>query len=227
MDESDEEEKTMKKTFLLLLSVCLLISEMFYCQVVQAAPVINRETLFLMPGGNQKLEIIGTTLKVKWSSSKKSVVTVSKNGVVKAQKAGTAVITAKAGENKYYCKVTVETPRKKITYNNSVFTKKFYESIKRIECDAEDGKTKKIKDAKSIRQIYAELAGVRLQKAAEGIEPIEGGIWLTLVKKNGKKINIVVGSQVIVDVAGEGTIYFPSDTGISDKVGSLLRMYGK
>lgn len=214
----------MKKACLSLLLVCLLFSETLHSHVVQAAPVMTMENLFLMPGGSQKLEMIGTTSKISWSSSKKSVATVSKKGVVKA---GKAVITAKVGENKYYCKVKVEAPRKKIIYNNSVFTKKFYESIKWIECDAENGKVKKIKDEKVIRQIYAELAGTGLQKAAEGTDPIEGGIWLTVVKKNGKKINLVVGSQVIVDVSGERTIYVPADKEISDKVGSLLRVYGK
>lgn len=185
------------------------------------------ENLFLMPGGSQKLEMIGTTSKISWSSSKKSVATVSAKGVVKAKKAGKAVITAKVGENKYYCEVAVEVPKKKIIYNNSIFTKKLYESVKWVEYDAQNGKVKKIKDTKVIRQIYAELAGIRLRKAEEGTKPIEGGIWLTVVKKNGKKINLVVGSQVIVDASGERTIYFPSDKAISDKVGSLLRMYGK
>lgn len=217
----------MKKACLSLLLVCLLFSETLHCHVVQAAPVMTMENLFLMPGGSQKLEMIGTTSNISWSSSKKSVATVSKKGVVKAKKAGKAVITAKVGTNKYYCKVKVEAPRKKIIYNNSIFTKKFYESVQWIECDAENGKVKKIKDGKVIRQIYAELAGTGLQKAAEGTDPIEGGIWLTVVKKNGKKINLVVGSQVIVDVSGERTIYVPADKEISDKVGSLLRVYGK
>lgn len=216
----------MKKACLLFLA-CLLFSETLHSHVVQAAPVMTMENLFLMPGGSRKLEMIGTTSKISWSSSKKSVATVSKKGVVKAKKAGKAVITAKVGENKYYCKVTVEAPKKKIIYNNSIFTKKFYESVQWIECDAENGKVKKIKDGKVIRQIYAELAGTGLQKAAEGTDPIEGGIWLTVVKKNGKKINVVVGSQVVFDVSGGGTIYFPSDKAISDKVGSLLRVYGK
>ncbi len=217
----------MRKRRLLLLLVYFLLGGIFHGHMVQAAPVMTVENLFLMPGGSQKLEMIGTTSKISWSSSKKSVATVSAKGVVKAKKAGKAVITAKVGENKYYCKVAVELPKKKIIYNNSIFTKKLYESVKWVEYDAQNGKVKKIKDTKVIRQIYAELAGIRLRKAEEGTKPIEGGIWLTVVKKNGKKINLVVGSQVIVDASGERTIYFPSDKAISDKVGSLLRMYGK
>lgn len=46
--------------------------------------------------------------KVKWSSSKKSVASVSKKGKVKAKKPGKTTITAKVGKKKFKCKVTVK-----------------------------------------------------------------------------------------------------------------------
>ena len=45
--------------------------------------------------------------KVKWKSSKKSVASVSKKGVVKARKVGKATITATIKGKKFQCKVTV------------------------------------------------------------------------------------------------------------------------
>ena len=45
---------------------------------------------------------------MKWSSNKKAVATVSKKGVVKAKKIGKAVITAKVGDKKLKCRVTVK-----------------------------------------------------------------------------------------------------------------------
>jgi len=51
--------------------------------------------------------IIFCRKKPKWSSSKKSVATVSKKGKVVAKKAGSATITAKIGKKKYKCKVKV------------------------------------------------------------------------------------------------------------------------
>ncbi len=71
---------------------------------------------------------VGTTLKLepalvnshekltgfKWSSSKKKVATVSSKGVVKAKKAGTAVITCKLKNGKKYkCKIKVKKNEKK------------------------------------------------------------------------------------------------------------------
>ena len=55
-----------------------------------------------------KVTVKPKSVKAKWTSSKKSVATVSKKGVVKAKKAGIAKITVKAGKKKATCKVTVK-----------------------------------------------------------------------------------------------------------------------
>ena len=54
------------------------------------------------------LKLVGTKKKAKWSSSNKSVATVSSTGRVTAKKKGTATITAKVGNKKYTCKITVK-----------------------------------------------------------------------------------------------------------------------
>ena len=54
----------------------------------------------------------GTKKKVKWSSSKKKIATVTKKGVVKAKKKGTAKIVAKIGKKKYTCKVVLKAKKK-------------------------------------------------------------------------------------------------------------------
>lgn len=60
-----------------------------------------------------KLNILGTSKKVKWSSSNKKVATVNQKGKVTAKKKGKCTITAKVKGKKYKCKVTV-IKRKKI-----------------------------------------------------------------------------------------------------------------
>lgn len=60
--------------------------------------------------------------KIAWSSSKKSIATVSAKGVVKGKKEGTATITAKAADGsgkKATCKVTVGAGIKDVTVPNS------------------------------------------------------------------------------------------------------------
>lgn len=89
----------------------------------QAATVkLNKTKLTLTVGNTAKLKLKNTKKKVTWSSSKKSVATVSKSGTVRAKKKGTATITAKAGKKKYKCKVTCrakQTPTPKPNTNTS------------------------------------------------------------------------------------------------------------
>ena len=65
----------------------------------------TKQTLYV--GQELKLSITGTKSSVKWSTSNKTVATVSKGKVV-AKKAGTANITAKIGKKSYVCKITVK-----------------------------------------------------------------------------------------------------------------------
>lgn len=77
--------------------------------VTQAATVkISARKLSLTVGQSKLLKITGTKEKVKWSTNKKSVATVSSKGKVQAKKAGTAKITAKVAKKKYICTVTVK-----------------------------------------------------------------------------------------------------------------------
>lgn len=80
--------------------------------VKNPAPKISKSKVTLTKGKSITLKVTGTKKKPKWSSSKKSVAVVSRNGRVTAKKAGTAKITAKIGKKKYTCKVIVKNPAK-------------------------------------------------------------------------------------------------------------------
>ena len=69
---------------------------------------ISEKNLTLYVGDTQTLKILGSSKKASWSSGKKSVATITSKGLVTAKKAGTATITAKVGNKKYTCKVTVK-----------------------------------------------------------------------------------------------------------------------
>lgn len=78
---------------------------------------LNVTKKMLTVGKTLQLKVTGTTKKITWSSSKKSVATVSKSGKVTAKAAGTATITAKVDNKKYTCKVTVKVPTNKYVTN--------------------------------------------------------------------------------------------------------------
>ena len=79
-----------------------------------ASMKLSKTKLTLQVGEKQQLKVKNNKKgkKVKWSSSKKAVASVSSDGIVKARKAGSAKITAKIGSKKLTCKVTVKEKKK-------------------------------------------------------------------------------------------------------------------
>ena len=89
---------------------------------------LNKTKISLQRGKTYTLKVKGTKKKVKWSSNKKTIATVTRKGKVTAQKQGTAVITAKIGKKKYKCKVkvwqkTTKKPTKTNTEPNPIGTR--------------------------------------------------------------------------------------------------------
>lgn len=90
------------------LVICVFISSM----PVQAETVkLSKKQYTMKVGKTYTLKVKGTTAKVKWSSSDKSIATVSKKGKVKAKKPGVVTITAKVKKKKYTCEITIKTKR--------------------------------------------------------------------------------------------------------------------
>ncbi len=90
---------------------------------------LNKTKVSLTVGETTRLKVRGTKKKVRWTSKKKSVATVSAKGKVWAKKAGTAQIIAKVSGRKYTCKVTVvqkEPSRKIYTFRSESLLQEHY-----------------------------------------------------------------------------------------------------
>lgn len=104
----------MKKSLKLITSILLCITIIASCSLIYgqrteaATAKISNTTLTLSVGKTKTLKITGTTSTVSWSSSNKKIATVSKAGKVTGVSNGSAVITAKVGNEKYICKVKVQ-----------------------------------------------------------------------------------------------------------------------
>ena len=77
---------------------------------IAEAAKISKKSLVLIKGQSAILKVSGTKKRPKWTSSRRTVATVSSRGKVVAKKKGTTTITAKIGAKKYSCRVTVQTP---------------------------------------------------------------------------------------------------------------------
>lgn len=105
--------KKAKKLLLLLAMVLSLIAPanvplLGTLETASAAVRLNYQQLTLTKGQSRKLSVQGTARSAKWSSSNKSVASVTKKGVVTGNRVGTVVITAKILKKKYTCKVTIK-----------------------------------------------------------------------------------------------------------------------
>lgn len=111
-------KKTRKKGIRSLAILLVLVLTLGFSPVTnveaKAAPRLNYKKVTLVQGKKKRLKVrnLRRRRKVKWYSTKKSVATVNKKGVVKAKKKGKTYIVAKVGKKKYRCKVIV---KKKVT----------------------------------------------------------------------------------------------------------------
>lgn len=120
-------KKTRKKgirSLALLLALILAIGFSPVTNVeAKAAPRLNYKKVTLVQGKKKRLKVrnLSRRRKVKWYSTKKSVATVNRKGVVKAKKKGKTYIVAKVGKKKYRCRVIV---KKKVTKKKKKSNKK-------------------------------------------------------------------------------------------------------
>lgn len=112
--------KVFNKTLAWVLAFVMMLSILPATQVNAATkPKLSKTKITMTVGQSKKLKVKGISKKrakcIKWKSSSKKVVTVTKTGKIKARKAGKATITAKVGKKKLKCKVVVKRKRKKST----------------------------------------------------------------------------------------------------------------
>lgn len=149
---------------------------------------LNKTSLSLKAGKTFTLKVTGTTAKATFTTSKKSVVKVSKNGKLTALKKGGATITVKAGTETLKCKVKVTTSPKAKIKGKAVKAKKAY-TIKK-------GKTLTVKltgKAASIKNKYTstkkKIAKIKSKKTARTIKisALKKGSATVKIKINGVK----------------------------------------
>lgn len=80
----------------------------YTCKIAVQTPTINKKSVTLTKGQKFTLKLKGTNQKIKWSSSRKDIVSVNSKGIATAKKVGKATITATVLNKKYKCNITVK-----------------------------------------------------------------------------------------------------------------------
>lgn len=113
----------MKKMIMFFICMVLMLSVVpaSHVQAAKTKPKLSAKTKTMYVGDTYKIKLKNASSKVKWKTSKKSVVSISKKKgktiTLKTKKPGKATITATYKGRKYKCKVTV---KKKVVPDNPV-----------------------------------------------------------------------------------------------------------
>lgn len=98
-----------KKLAVSLLAIAMILTLLPATNASAAAKTkLNKKSATIYVGKTVSLKLKNNKKKVKWTSSNKKVATVSNKGKVKGKKAGKTTITAKVGNKKYKCNITVK-----------------------------------------------------------------------------------------------------------------------
>lgn len=120
---------------------------------------LNKTKTTIYVGSNTTLKLSGTSKKITWSTSKKSVATVNSKGKVTAKKAGKATITAKVSGKKYNCKITVKNPYLSATSINLTVKQKYTLKLTGTTATKYSSSNKSIATVTSRGKITARKAG--------------------------------------------------------------------
>lgn len=113
-------KNTMKKTMAAVMVMAAMLLVMPGTDAHAAKVKMSKPSMTLKAGQSRTLKLKNAVGKVKWTSSKKSVASVTKKGKVTARKAGSALIWAQAKGHTYRCSVTVINAAKKDTADTDV-----------------------------------------------------------------------------------------------------------
>lgn len=119
-----------KRRIVILFALALLLLIPSMAAEAKTKPKLTAKKKTMTVGQTYKLKLKGVSgkAKVKWKTSKKSVVTIAKKKgntvTLKAKKKGTAVVTSTYKKKKYKCKITVKAKKKNPTVDYPVLNSK-------------------------------------------------------------------------------------------------------
>ena len=176
---------------------------------------LNKTKVTIHVGESYKLKVKGTKKKVTWKSSKKSVVTVNKKGIIKGKKAGKSTITAKVGKKKLKCKVTVIVKANNPKKNNGNMSKQIVTTIDGKEVSVTWKDNDSVKALKEL--IKDKLLEIKMSKYG-GFEQV-GSIGKTL-PSNDKNITTKPGDIVLYS-DNQIVMFYGSNTWDYTRLGTI------
>ena len=211
--------KSIAQRLMAVISAVVLMTTLLIpaLQASAASVKLSKTKIVLAVSQTYALKLKGTNKTVKWSTSNKKVATVTKKGVVKGVKKGTAVVTAKVGKKTYKCKVTVEAPKLSATkktvtagtsfalkLNGTKRTVKWYTGNKKIATVNQKGVVKTLRTgtvkitAKVGGKAYVCTVTVKAKQTAQSSAELQKAAtqYNTLINNLKKEQNVTIQKDV-------------------------------
>ncbi len=193
-----------------IIKMPLIIIMVFILTITSALPVqakgkikLKNSKVTLTVGQSKTLKVLNTKKKIKWTTSNKKIVTVSKKGKIKAKKKGTCKIYARVGKKKLTCKVTVK-PKKKEKKKTTTNKNKYANNVTWKSYGTDDGVVILVKNNYSytvgvdIDCLFYDSNGNLLEKSSDSNYALESGrecalfAWNSSSNWSTHKINLKV-----------------------------------
>ena len=208
------------KLLALAMAVIMLAAVLTGCELIMGGAKvtvsISQETAEVAVG--ETLQLTATASDgsdVEWSSSDKTVVSVTRDGLIRGAKAGTATITAKSGEATATCEVTVCSVD--VTISKTTATIEIGQSIT-LTAEAEDGGeiVWSSSDEKIATVENGVVTGLKEGKAIITAKRAQAGaaiceVTVVWTDKPTDYAIIEFGEEVNSSVANPGTYYYWND----------------
>ena len=165
----------MRKRLSICLVVVIVLGSVGFSSISANAATakLNKTKLSLNVGKSYTLKLKNVSGKVKWTTSKKSVATVSSKGKVVAKKAGSANITATNNGKKFVCMVTVKNVKaKSIAIKKSVTLTKGSSSTLKCTLKPSNVTVKKVKWSSSNSKIATVSSTGKITAKKSGIATV-------------------------------------------------------
>lgn len=194
--------KKLTKMMCIILTLIMVTSVFSINASAASSPKLSRSSMTMLVNGSTTLKVTGTSKTVTWSSTNKSVCTVSKKGKVKAVGTGTAKICAKVGNKKLYCKVTV--------------VKSYIKSVSAKTINQGDRKTISLKayrvnavnaystDNKVVKVVKSSVSDGKAKITVDAVSA--GTAYINITDKNNKSASAKVKVTVKASSTGSGTV---------------------
>lgn len=213
--------KKLTKIMCMVLSLIMVISVFSINASAASNPKLSKSSMTMLVGGEKTLKVTGTSKTVTWSSTNKSVCTVTKQGKVKAAGTGTAKICATVGNKKLYCKVTVVK-----SYISSVSAKTINQgerktfSLKSYNVKAVNAYST---NNKAVKVVSSSVSGGKVKITVDAVSG--GTAYINITDKNNKSASASV--KITVKKSGSSTAADNSDTSSSNYAEQVLELVNK